>query len=44
MMTEDAKFAPAVTNGAAEVESRQSFDPWGSQLSGPSLEMGYLGA
>jgi RHS repeat-associated protein len=34
----------AITNGSAEVESRQSFDPWGNQLSGPSLEMGYLGA
>jgi RHS repeat-associated protein len=34
----------ALTNASAEVESRQSFDPWGDQLSGPSLEMGYLGA
>jgi RHS repeat-associated protein len=34
----------AITSATAEVESRQSFDPWGSQLSGPSLEMGYLGA
>jgi len=34
----------AITNATAEVESRQSFDPWGNQLSGPSLEMGYLGA
>lgn len=33
----------AIANGAAEVESRQSFDPWGNQLSGPSVEMGYLG-
>jgi len=34
----------AIAGGAGEVESRQSFDPWGSQLSGPSIEMGYLGA
>jgi len=34
----------AVSSAAGEVESRQSFDPWGNQLSGPSLEMGYLGA
>jgi len=33
----------AIVNGAAEVISRQSYDPWGAQLSGPSLEMGYLG-
>ncbi|HET7510325.1 MAG TPA: RHS repeat-associated core domain-containing protein, partial [Solirubrobacterales bacterium] len=26
------------------VESRQEFDPWGVQLSGPAQEMGYLGA
>jgi RHS repeat-associated protein len=34
----------AIASGAGEVESRQSFDPWGQQLSGPGLEMGYLGA
>jgi RHS repeat-associated protein len=34
----------AVTTATGEVESRQSFDPWGQQLSGPELEMGYLGA
>ena len=34
----------ALTTATGEVESRQSFDPWGNQLSGPSLEMGYLGA
>jgi RHS repeat-associated protein len=34
----------AVVSGAGEVASRQSFDPWGKQLSGTSLEMGYLGA
>ena len=34
----------AIASGGGEVESRQSFDPWGNQLSGPSLEMGYLGA
>jgi RHS repeat-associated protein len=34
----------AITSGTAEVESRLSFDPWGNQLSGPNLEMGYLGA
>lgn len=26
------------------VASRQTYDPWGEQLSGPSLEMGWLGA
>jgi RHS repeat-associated protein len=34
----------AITGLAGSVESRQSYDPWGVQLSGPSLEMGYLGA
>jgi RHS repeat-associated protein len=34
----------AIATATGEVESRQSFDPWGNQLSGPSLEMGYLGA
>ncbi|HEU4705601.1 MAG TPA: RHS repeat-associated core domain-containing protein, partial [Solirubrobacterales bacterium] len=34
----------AMVNGAGEVTSRQSYDPWGAQLSGPSLEMGFLGA
>jgi RHS repeat-associated protein len=34
----------AISTAAGEVESRQTFDPWGAQLSGPSLEMGYLGA
>lgn len=34
----------AILSGAAEVTSRQSYDPWGAQLSGPSFEMGWLGA
>ncbi len=34
----------AITGPAGGVESRQSYDPWGAQLSGPTLEMGYLGA
>ena len=34
----------AIANEAGEVASRQSYDPWGTQLSGPSIEMGYLGA
>lgn len=34
----------AVSSPAGAIESRQNFDPWGNQLSGPSLEMGYLGA
>jgi RHS repeat-associated protein len=34
----------AIAGSAGEVESRQSFDPWGDQLSGPGTEMGYLGA
>jgi RHS repeat-associated protein len=29
---------------AGGVESRQEYSPWGEQLSGPSLEMGYIGA
>ena len=33
-----------MTKATGEVESRQSYDPWGTQLSGPALEMGYLGA
>ncbi len=33
-----------VATAGGEVESRQAFDPWGAQLSGPSIEMGYLGA
>jgi len=33
-----------VANAAGEVTSRQSYDPWGTQLSGPTVEMGYLGA
>ncbi|MDQ3724801.1 MAG: right-handed parallel beta-helix repeat-containing protein [Actinomycetota bacterium] len=33
----------ALANAAGEVTSRQSYDPWGAQLSGPTLEMGYLG-
>jgi RHS repeat-associated protein len=34
----------AIVDTSAEVKSRQSFDPWGNQISGPGLEMGYLGA
>ena len=34
----------AIVGAAGEVASRQSYDPWGAQLSGPALEMGYLGA
>lgn len=34
----------AIANAAGEVISRQSYDPWGAQLSGSTLEMGYLGA
>ena len=34
----------ALTNEAGDVQSRQEYGPWGEQLSGPSLEMGYLGA
>lgn len=34
----------AITGPTGGVESRQEFGPWGEQLSGPSLEMGYLGA
>ncbi len=34
----------AISGSAGGVESRQSYDPWGVRLSGPSLEMGFLGA
>jgi RHS repeat-associated protein len=34
----------AITGSTGTVESRQTYDPWGVQISGPSLEMGYLGA
>jgi RHS repeat-associated protein len=34
----------AITGPTGSVESRQTYDPWGVQLSGPTLEMGYLGA
>jgi RHS repeat-associated protein len=34
----------AITGPAGGIESRQEYGPWGDQLSGPSLEMGYLGA
>ena len=34
----------AITGPTGGVESRQEYGPWGKQLSGPDLEMGYLGA
>jgi RHS repeat-associated protein len=34
----------AITGPTGGVESRQGYDPWGAQLSGPTLEMGFLGA
>ncbi|HSS94685.1 MAG TPA: right-handed parallel beta-helix repeat-containing protein [Candidatus Dormibacteraeota bacterium] len=34
----------AITAEGGGVSSRQGYDPWGAQLSGPSLEMGWLGA
>lgn len=34
----------AITGPTGGVESRQEYGPWGEQLSGPSLEMGFLGA
>jgi RHS repeat-associated protein len=33
-----------VSDGAGDVSSREAYDPWGSQLSGPALQNGYLGA
>jgi len=33
-----------LVNEEGEVASRQAYDPWGEQLSGPNLEMGWLGA
>ncbi|HEX5928969.1 MAG TPA: DUF6531 domain-containing protein [Solirubrobacterales bacterium] len=33
-----------LAGGEGEVISRQAYDPWGGQLSGPSLEMGWFGA
>jgi RHS repeat-associated protein len=34
----------AIAGPTGGVESRQEYGPWGEQLAGPSLEMGYLGA
>jgi RHS repeat-associated protein len=34
----------AVLDASGQVASRQSYDPWGAQLSGPARQMGYLGA
>lgn len=33
-----------LTDDVGAVASRQDHDPWGAQLSGPALEMGWLGA
>jgi hypothetical protein len=33
-----------ITGPSGAVESHQTYDSWGAQLSGPSLEMGVLGA
>jgi RHS repeat-associated protein len=33
-----------ITDDVGAVDTRQTYDPWGDQLSGPALEMGYLGA
>ncbi len=33
-----------LADGEGEVASRQIYDPWGEQLTGPSLEVGWLGA
>jgi len=33
-----------LADGEGEVASRQTYDPWGEQLTGPGLEMGWLGA
>jgi len=33
-----------LADAEGEVASRQTYDPWGEQLAGPSLEMGWLGA
>ncbi len=33
-----------LTDDSGAVASRQDYDPWGEQLSGPGLEMGWLGA
>ena len=33
-----------LADGEGGVASRQTYDPWGDQLSGASLEMGWLGA
>lgn len=34
----------AMTDAAAAVTSRHTYDPWGVPLSGPDLQMGFLGA
>jgi RHS repeat-associated protein len=33
-----------IANGKGEVASRQTYDPWGGQLSGPAVGVGFLGA
>lgn len=33
-----------MTDNAGALDSRQAWDPWGQQLAGPALEMGWLGA
>jgi RHS repeat-associated protein len=33
-----------LVDGEGEVASRQTYDPWGEQSSGPSIEMGWLGS
>jgi RHS repeat-associated protein len=33
-----------ITDDVGAVDTRQTYDPWGAQLTGPALEMGYLGA
>ena len=33
-----------LTDDAGALASRQDYDPWGEQLSGPALEMGWLGS
>jgi RHS repeat-associated protein len=34
----------AVLDATGQINSMERYDPWGAELSGPSLQMGYLGA
>ncbi len=43
-LTEAHGDVSTVTDDLGAVGSRQEYDPWGDQLAGPALDMGWLGA